>query len=540
MKQRNQEVVGTRQFSQLSLTNGSQLRFFASDGSNTPVLSNNDGLDKEWKIHILQDGAGIAIQTSTTQTQPSTLAASWLWMHDPEFIHSTSGQKLRTFGQYSPRHHRIVEATYTIMNDPVELKKLHPTPPPGSFHPRGGVYDASMASSSSQRQLLHVRWADGTTSWYDCHWLLQFYNGHSSNSSNTRVTKDIAIGSASNPLAVPIPTLDYNYIMEADDGRWDALHGIFRHGALLIKNSPIHIDPNGFETDVAVADMAKRLSGGRLSHGSLYGDTFRVESQPNAQNIAYTSVALPPHQDLTYYESKPFLQLLQCVSNASKGGASVLIDAMAAVEWLRVIAPSIFDTLCKVEATFIKQRPGADMVSFKPHIVLSSSNQEVVEVNWSPPFEGPPMVGTTVQDMQDYIHAYQAMECLLNFNSREDRIDGDDRTIGELLDPTLKEQLQAYAKDYTWESVLHPGDMIVFNNQRMCHGRRAFELVETHPHRQQRHLIGCYTDAMETINEYRLLLRTKGHPLSRHDNHHHQLQQKGIKNAGNGTRGTRF
>ena len=182
------------------------------------------------------------------------------------------------------------------------------------------------------------------------------------------------------------------------------------------------------------------------------------------------------------------------------------------------------------------------MVSFKPHIVLSSYNQEVVEVNWSPPFEGPPMVGTSLQEMQEYIHAYQAMECLLNYDPHEtDHDDVDTNTT--LLEPSLKQQLQAYAKDYTWESVLYPGDMIVFNNQRMCHGRRAFELVEAqqHDHRQQRHLIGCYTDAMETINEYRLLLRSQVSSPATHTLHHRPYERsQGVKNVGNGTRGTRF
>ncbi len=481
---------------------------------------------KQNNIQILHEGSTLSLGSSHSK-QPIIVAAAWLWIHDPQFIHSTSGQKLRTFGQYSSRDHRIVQATCLSAHQ-VDIAAIeHLLPPPlGSYHPKGGIYEEiptpptqSLSSSSNERILFQLTWADGTKSFYDWNWLeryTQTFMPSNHSSTFTRVTKEIAIGAPTNSQAIPIPTLDYNHILHTNNGLWDALHGIFENGALLIKNSPINMDLNGMENDLAVVSMGQRLSGGRLSHGSLYGDTFRVESQPNAQNIAYTTVALPPHQDLTYYESKPFLQLLQCVSNAGKGGASVLIDAMAATDYLRLHAPDLFQTLCHVEATFVKQRPGADMVSFKPHIVTSSYNEEVVEINWSPPFEGPPIIdGTsTLKDMEDYIRAYQAMECVLNNHLST--------TPSLLIAPELQEQLQAYARDYTWEYVLDPGDMLVFNNQRMCHGRRAFELMGS---QQKRHLIGCYTDAMETINTYRLLLRSKGH-------------QYGMRNVGNGTRGT--
>jgi hypothetical protein len=119
--------------------------------------------------------------------------------------------------------------------------------------------------------------------------------------------------------------------------------------------------------------------------------------------------------------------------------------------------------------------------------------------------------------VDDYILAYQAMECLL-----DNRLEG--RT---LLDPSLERQLRDYAQEYTWEYAVQPGEILVINNQRMLHGRRAFSLLDNVEQQgsSQRHLIGCYTDAMETINRYRLLLRDRG------------LGSGKVRNAGNGTRG---
>jgi alpha-ketoglutarate-dependent taurine dioxygenase len=50
------------------------------------------------------------------------------------------------------------------------------------------------------------------------------------------------------------------------------------------------------------------------------------------------------------------------------------------------------------------------------------------------------------------------------------------------------------------------GDVLVFNNQEMLHGRREFNAVQS----AQRNLIGCYTDAMDMTSRYRHLLTERG------------------------------
>ena len=268
------------------------------------------------------------------------------------------------------------------------------------------------------------------------------------------------------------------------------------------------------QQESVVGNLGKRFSGGTLSHGSLYGDIFHVQSKTGAENIAYTNVALPPHQDLTYYESKPFLQLLHCVNNTSSddkencitGGESLLIDAMAAAEELRRIAPDLFDILCRTEATFLKQRQGADMVSPKPHIVTDPSWGQVVEINWSPPFEGPFQLHPHIP-VEDYVRAYQAFECMLDstWNVKEDGGNGTNLFTSSLLPTELERQLRDYARQYTWEYTMQQKDILVFNNQRLLHGRRGFTTIGN----GVRHLIGCYTDATDTTSEYRQLLRER-------------------------------
>ena len=268
---------------------------------------------------------------------------------------------------------------------------------------------------------------------------------------------------------------------------------IVKSGAGLIQNAPVNFAD---QSTPAVAKVGSLL-GGSLSHGALYGDTFHVKSMRDANNIAYTSVPLGPHSDLAYYESKPGLQLLHCISNKGvEGGESILIDAMAAAEEFRRIAPVHFDTMTKVSATFVKQREGADIIYRRPHIVLDD-NSDVVSINWSPPFEGPLCVSP--RWVEAYYLAYAAFERMLD-NSLPEEYEDDD------FQPELAMTLREYAEKYTWERRLETGEILIFNNARMLHGRRGFSFSGDEG---TRHLMGAYTNIDDTINRYRVLQRVR-------------------------------
>jgi hypothetical protein len=91
-------------------------------------------------------------------------------------------------------------------------------------------------------------------------------------------------------------------------------------------------------------------------------------------------------------------------------------------------------------------------------------------------------------------------------------------------DPSHDDDLSRYAREFTWERKLLPGEMLVFNNRRMLHGRRKFSTVEgASIEESRRHLVGCYTNIDDTLNLYRLLLRERGYAST------------SILNVGNGT-----
>lgn len=106
----------------------------------------------------------------------------------------------------------------------------------------------------------------------------------------------------------------------------------------------------------------------------------------------------------------------------------------------------------------------------RPHIAVDPRTSRVTGVFWAPPFEGP-LMGACAQTVGDYYEAYRVL----------------DRAIREAP---------------SWNARMAVGEMLVFNNRRMLHGRKGFELCGG-----VRHLRGGYVNIDEFANTYNLLRR---------------------------------
>lgn len=544
--------------------------FHINKFSTAAISDDHESGDSSQVPRVVHEGSALSISFSTQGDQcgddsetavESLFHAPWLWYSDPSFIHPSSGQRLRRLSQFPGwKIHKVekVDLESVLLQQQKDEKATIPSPPPppGCMHSIGTVFqsiqnnrvpkDKHSNSGDNNRAdgiLLKITWNtqnndahnqdnNDVVSYYDWNWLLRCrYDDQARQvrAQRTKITPTNALGRHSScpdilevdyldlfPCHDTSDGLDYDYESAQKDTLLKLLHGIAEQGAALVRNAPFnnfleYNDNNargaGTEADekaAAVAKVGRAVGGGALSHGALYGNLFHVRSLPNAVNIAYTTVALSPHQDLAYFESKPGLQLLHCIRNNQEiiqGGESTLIDAVAAAEYLRKVEPRYFHTLSQCFGTFVKQREGADMVYTRPHIVVGEMGQ-VVAVHWSPPFEGPPM-GIPPDQIEDYFEAYSAFERMLDDHS----------SSSAFLPPKLDAVCHQYACDYTWERSLEPGDMLIFNNQRMLHGRRGFDLLKDengsdgHNDTVHRHLAGCYTNIDDALNTYRVLLR---------------------------------
>jgi len=522
---------------------------------------------------VVRDGRGVSIRfpVSDGKDESSTFDAEWLWTNCPSGVLPDSGQRTRSPGEYPQwkvQSANIVSATDAaacITYGPARPSGNStrvlpvPPPPPGSCHPILGnnLFRGTTESKRLQTEqpLLQVIWDTATSkrqadeetsvvSYFDMEWLRQWRYDETSlkrRRERTEVTAANAFPATGHGTESGLVEVKYSDIASADGGirehkgLFALFQALFDDGAALVTGASSA--DFGQSTSTPVALVGKALAGS-LSHGSLYGDIFHVKSIPSAHNIAYTSLPCRPHQDLAYYQSPPGIQMLLCVGTSPTlvGGESVLVDCMAAAEHLRRTHPDYFRTLVTCPATFVKQRDGACMTYLRPHIVLKEGpdmndmDREIVAVNWSPPFEGPLCI--PAEQVREYYKAYTAFDYMLD--NALPIPDADESN--HFLSRNEMQEFASYAHENTWEFRLKPGEMLVFNNRRMVHGRRGFALDNNetctdegdelqkndesengHDKENEkpiRHLVGAYADIDDTLCRYRVLLQEQMKPTA--------------------------
>ena len=262
----------------------------------------------------------------------------------------------------------------------------------------------------------------------------------------------------------PPSKISYNELRSGNQkALWNLLQSTNTDGVAIIEGAP---DEEGICCDIA------QMIGPLMQ--TLYVTPFDVKATPDPINIAYTGERLAYHMDLPYYESPPGMQLLHCrkFSKEVEGGISNFVDAHAAAELLRRDHPQHFETLCRVSAKFQKDHLERDNPAQffyrRPHISTNSAG-EVIGVFWSPPFEG--NLEAPFEEHAGYYEAYN--------------------TFAKIIEDTNT------TREYGYRFRLSEGEVVIFNNRRLLHGRESFTLGGGH-----RHLQGCYISIDDFLNKY--------------------------------------
>jgi gamma-butyrobetaine dioxygenase len=167
---------------------------------------------------------------------------------------------------------------------------------------------------------------------------------------------------------------------------------------------------------------------------------------------------------------------LHCLKNNVTGGQSLFSDSFKAVHNLKLSHPNYFDLLTKFPLSFHYMNDGHHMHYNHPAIVIDDNN-DILNVNYSPPFQAPlEFVNDDEINLVEFYKAYrQFCKCI--------------------EDPSLKLEL-----------ILKPGDLSVFVNRRVLHGRKSFDSRSG-----QRHLKGAYIEYSEFKDKKILLLKYQIH-----------------------------
>lgn len=203
-----------------------------------------------------------------------------------------------------------------------------------------------------------------------------------------------------------------------------------------------------------------------------FGRSFEVASEPGSNDLAYRSVALGPHTDNPYREPVPGIQILHCLENGAEGGLSTLTDSLAAAEALRGADPDGFALLAELPVRFRFRDGEAEHVALRP-MIETDGEERMTGMHYSPRLDSLPLIE------EAELQAYQAARR---------------RLAGLVASPELQLRF-----------ALEPGDLLMFDNNRILHGRTAFD-SEAGPRR----LIGCYIDRDGPRSLYRVLGRRLG------------------------------
>lgn len=169
-----------------------------------------------------------------------------------------------------------------------------------------------------------------------------------------------------------------------------------------------------------------------------------------------------------YYENPPGLQLLHCLKNSVKGGASYFTDSFKAVDILRKSHPEDYEVLSTIPLTYHYINDNHYMHFNRPVITYDKYNDTMV-TNYSPPFQGP----AEIEDVETEEKVYKAFRKFTEY----------------VEDPKLR-----------FEYLLKPGDLVIFANRRVLHARHAFDASSG-----DRHLKGAYIDMCEFKDKFRVL-----------------------------------
>lgn len=256
--------------------------------------------------------------------------------------------------------------------------------------------------------------------------------------------------------AANIPRHAYDAIVETDDALKNWMHDTAGLGLTIVDRLPD-------DTDAGIK-VAQRIGFLRATN---FGTTFEVINKPDPNNLAYTSVALPLHTDLPNQEVPPGYQFLHCMANEATGGGSLFADGFAMAEDLRTEDPDAFRLLCDVPIPFRFHDKTADIRVRRPVITLGQ-HDDVIEIRYNAHLAG--IFDMSAEVMPAYYRAYRAY-------------------MAKTRDPKYRLTLK-----------LKAGEMVVFDNRRVLHGRQSFD-----PSTGFRHLHGCYVDRGEFFSRLRVL-----------------------------------
>lgn len=318
------------------------------------------------------------------------------------------------------------------------------------------IEPASAALDGAGR--LALAWPpDGHATVYDAAWLrAHCYSGAE------RARRRFAPRLWGPEIADALPEQDWDAV-RGEAGHLRMLEQVRDYGFAVIRGAP---------ADTAATDAITDLVG--VVRVTNYGSIYDFIAKPEPLVKGDTGARLEPHTDEPYRHWPPAITFFHVIeASADAGGRSIVVDGFRVGEQLRAREPAAFDLLSRVPQPFHRLLDGER--DFRSSARIFSLD------------EGGAIAGFRLLD-----------RATAPLDAHEDLIEPYFAALRALLERLYDEAEQLLI-------TLTPGDVLIFNNQRVLHGRTAFDRVAG-----GRFIRSCHVDLDEFHSRLRMLQRRLG------------------------------
>lgn len=244
----------------------------------------------------------------------------------------------------------------------------------------------------------------------------------------------------------------------SDEGLMDGVEKFLTYGVIIVDDVPTEKD--------SVLKVAQRFGHVRETN---FGQSFEVFSRPDYIDLSGQPVPLGPHTDNPYRDPMPGIQLLHCIQNETSGGLSTLVDSLSVLKQLKLEDPEGYQLLSEVPVRYRHVDKGVELIERRT-MIESDHTGKVTGIAYSPRL--------------DYLPLLENDQLVIFHRARQ--------RLGQLLS----------SPEFEWRFRLEPGQLQMFHNTRVLHGRTGYDATEG-----LRHLQGAYIDLDAPKGRYKAMKR---------------------------------
>lgn len=252
-----------------------------------------------------------------------------------------------------------------------------------------------------------------------------------------------------------ITKVKYGDFMEMEQVERDAMRALYADGVVMVEDTPLLME----DTEKLARKIGFVLE-------TIYGTMWTTSPEKDDQtynDTASTNVELLHHTDCTYMREPPALQLFNCTMQCKDGGSSRFVDGFYVMRELEKQCPQALKFFTDTPISFQCFDNGTHLQTLETMVKVNDKG-EFIQCRHND-YDRAPLKHLTSSQVEQF-YEYQKL-------------------LVEIMRTSEHKVL------------LQPGQLIIVDNQRVLHGRYAFE--------GKRALVGCYIGRDEYDSRLRAL-----------------------------------